>query len=343
MSQPTSIPKLNNARIIGSGMAVPDRVVPNSWFNERLGEDVDTWLRENLTIRERRWMSEGERMSDLCVGALENALDMAGLKPDQIDLLIISTDTPEYISPSTSSVVCHKAGLSKAASFDLNTACAGFVTASETATNFLKADPHYRYAVVIGAYGMSRYLNLDDKKTVTLFADGASAAVLESVEQSENDETAAGHLASDIRTKGEYFDYMGIYEGGSAQPVTPERVAERKHTLTFAKKFPKELNPQMWTAMIRSVAERGGFDVKDIKKAFMTQININQIWETMDNLGLPRETAPAIMSTYGYTGSAAIGMALDLSVRAGELQKGDIFVMMGSGGGLTFACNAYRF
>ena len=341
MSQPTSNSTLRNARIIGSGMAVPDRVVPNSWFNERLGEDVDTWLQENLTIRERRWMSEGESMSGLCVEALQNALDMAGLKPDQIDLLIISTDTPEYISPSTASVVCHKAGLSKAASFDLNTACAGFVTASETATNFLKADPRYRYAVVIGAYGMSRYLNLDDKKTVTLFADGASAAVLESVEQDSAE--AAGHLASDIRTKGEYYDYMGIYEGGSARPVTSESVAERKHKLTFAKKFPKELNPKMWTDMIRSVAKRGGFEVKDIKKAFMTQININQIWETMDNLGLPRETAPAIMSHYGYTGSAAIGMAMDMSIRAGELQKGDIFVMMGSGGGLTFACNAFRY
>ena len=95
--------------------------------------------------------------------------------------------------------------------------------------------------------------------------------------------------------------------------------------------------------MIRTVAERGGFDVKDIKKAFMTQININQIWETMDNLGLPRETAPTIMSTYGYTGSAAIGMAMDITVRNGELNKGDIFVMMGSGGGLTFACNAFRY
>ncbi len=319
-------------------MAVPDNVVPNSWFNGLLGEDVDTWLQENLTIRERRWMREGEKMSDLCIEAVRKALEMADAKPDEIDILIISTDTPEYISPSTASVVCHKVGLSNAASFDLNTACAGFVTASETAVNFIKANPLYNKAVVVGAYGMSRYLNLDDKKTVTLFADGASAAVLE---VSEN--PGFGHLASDIRTKGEYYDYMGIYEGGSAHPVSPENVAAEKHKLVFAKKFPKELNPVMWTEMIRSVAERGGFEVSDIKKAFMTQININQIWETMDNLGLPRETAPAIMSTYGYTGSAAIGMALDETIRKGELHPGDIFVMMGSGGGLSFACNAFRY
>lgn len=328
---------MRSARIIASGMSVPDNVVPNSWFNERLGEDVDTWLQENLTIRERRWMTEDQKMSDFCVEASEKALEMAGLKPEDIDLLVISTDTPEYISPSTASVVCHRMGLVNAASFDLNTACAGFVVASETAANFIKADPRYTHALVIGAYGMSRYLNLDDKKTVTLFADGAAAAIMKAT-----DDDQIYHLSSDVQTKGQYFDYMGIYHGGSAHPVTHESVDELDNKLVFAKKFPKELNPLMWTQMIKTVAERGGFEVKDIKKAFMTQININQIWETMDNLELPRETAPTIMSTYGYTGSAAIGMAMDITVRNGELKPGDIFVMMGSGGGLTFACNAFR-
>ncbi|MCH8568782.1 MAG: ketoacyl-ACP synthase III [Balneolales bacterium] len=329
---------MRNARITASGMAVPSNVVPNKWFNERLGEDVDTWLRENLTIRERRWMTEDDSLSGLCVEALQKALDMAGKSLEDVDLLIISTDTPEYISPSTASVVCHKAGLTRAASFDLNTACAGFVTASETAVNFIKSDPRYSCAVVIGAYGMSRFLNLDDKKTVTLFADGAAAAVLEAT-----DSTEMGQLASDIKTRGEFYDYMGIYKGGSAHPVSVASVEAQEHKLVFAKKFPKELNPEMWTSMIREVANRGGFSVQEIRRAFMTQINVNQIWETMDRLGLPRETAPAIMSTYGYTGSAAIGMALDISLRAGELKPGDIFVMMGSGGGLTFACNAFRY
>jgi len=328
---------MRNAKIIGTGMAVPERVVPNQWFNDRLGEDVDTWLQENLTIKERRWMSEGEKLSDFIVSATEKALDSAGISPEEVDLLIVSTDTPEFISPSTASVVCHEAGLKNAASFDLNTACAGFVTATETAVNFIKANPRYTHAVVVGAYGMSRYLNLDDKKTVTLFADGASAAVY----QATQDEVSH-HLSSDIRTRGEYNDYMGIYHGGSAQPVTKESIEQNLHKLVFAKKFPKELNPIMWTDMIKTVAERGGFKVSEIKRAYMTQININQIWETMDNLNLPRETATTIMEKYGYTGSAAIGMAMDISVRNKELKKGDVIVMMGSGGGLTFACNAFR-
>jgi len=326
-----------NARIAATGHYVPERVVPNRYFNEILGEDVDTWLQENLTIRERRWMAEGQTTSDLCVYALREALSQGDFAPEDIDLVIISTDTPDYISPSTASVVCHKAGLVNAASFDLNTACAGFVTALETGTNYIKANPDYNRVLVIGAYGMSRFLDLHDKKTVTLFADGAAAAVLEATT-----EPGQGHIASSIKTRGEYYDYMGIYGGATAHPASCELVAEHGHQLQFVKKFPKELNPLMWTEMITEVARKGDFPVDAIHRAFMTQININQIWETMDNLNLPRQTAPAIMSTYGYTGSAAIGMALDIAHRSGDLKSGDVLVFMGSGGGLTFACNAFR-
>ncbi len=322
---------MRNATIIGTGHYVPEKVVPNSYFNEVLGEDVDTWLQENLTIRERRWMSDDQSTSDLCVIAARRALEAAELLPSDISLLIVSTDTPDYISPSTASVVCHKAGLVNAASFDLNTACAGFVTALETATKFIRVDANYKYALVIGAYGMSRFLDVHDKKTATLFADGASAAVL-----APTREVGRGWLASDMRTRGEFYGYMGIYTGAVAHPTT------ENHHLQFVKKFPKELNPQMWTDMISTVAERGGFSISDIHRAFMTQININQIHETLDNLGLPRDTATTVMSTYGYTGSAAIGMAMDVSWRRGELKQGDIIVNMGSGGGLTFACNAFR-
>lgn len=322
---------LRNATIIGTGHYVPEKIVPNTWFNEILGEDVDTWLQTNLTITERRWMSEDQTTSDLCVLAAKKAIDAAGITPEQVGLLIVSTDTPDFISPSTASVVCHKGGYVNAASFDLNTACAGFVTATETAVRFVKTDPDLQYALVIGAYGMSRFLNVNDKKTATLFADGASAAVI-----APKTEEGIGWLASDLRTRGEFHRHMGIYEGAVAHPA----VSQPK--LEFVTKFPKELNPQMWTDMIRRVAQKGEFHVSDIRRAFMTQININQIFETMDKLGLPHSTATTVMSTYGYTGSAAIGMAMDVSWRRGELRQGDIIVMMGSGGGLTFACNAFR-
>ncbi|MDP1994489.1 MAG: ketoacyl-ACP synthase III, partial [Ignavibacteria bacterium] len=146
---------MRNSSIVGSGSYVPERMIPNSFFNELLGEDVDTWLRENLTIRERRWCEENQSTADLAVNAALKALESARISADQIDLLIVATDTPEYISPSTASVVQFRIGAKKAGTFDINTACAGFVTAIDTAGKYNQADDKYHYVMVIGAYAMS--------------------------------------------------------------------------------------------------------------------------------------------------------------------------------------------
>ena len=328
---------MRHSKIIASGSYAPERVIKNEWFNERLGEDVDTWLRENLTIRERRWMTEDQSTSDLCVEAGKAALDMAGLQKEDIDLLVIATDTPDFISPSTASVVQHKMGLANATSLDTNTACAGFPTALTLANSMMVTDESYEKVMVIGAYGMSRFLNLDDKKTVTLFADGAGAVILEPTEKSDE-----GFISSDLRTKPEYYKHMGIYGGGAADPAARGDNEKGNQCLRFVEKFPKEINPTIWTDMIRTLAGKGGFEVDDISGAYMTQININQIWETMDNLSLPRETAPTIMECYGYTGSAAIPMVFDKAVREGNVSIGDTLVFVGSGGGLHFGACAYK-
>lgn len=324
--------------IIASGSFAPERVLKNEWFNEKLGEDVDTWLRENLTIRERRWMTDGQTTSDLCVEAGNKALQMAELKPTDIDLLIIATDTPDFISPSTASVVQHKMALKNATSFDTNTACAGFPTAFTLANSLMMAEERYKKVMVMGAYGMSRFLNPDDKKTVTLFADGAGAVILDSIE-----EQGKGFLSSDMRTRGEYHGHMGIYTGAAADPITEQKVSDKMQCLRFVEKFPKELNPKIWSDMIRTVCKRAEAEVSDVKHVFITQININQIWETMEILGLPRETAPTIMDRYGYTGSAAIPMVFDETYRNNPPEPGDLAVFIGSGGGLHFGACAYRF
>lgn len=328
---------MRHSRIIASGSYAPERVIKNEWFNEQLGEDVDTWLRENLTIRERRWMEDDQSTSDLCVEAGKAALEMADLDKEDIDLLIIATDTPDFISPSTASVVQQKLGLTNATSLDTNTACAGFPTALTLANSMIVADSVYKKVMVIGAYGMSRFLDLNDKKTVTLFADGAGAVILEPTNNKNE-----GFLASDLRTEPEYYKHMGIYSGGAADPAARSDRDNAMQCLRFVEKFPKELNPKLWTDMIRTIAQKGGFDTDDIAGAYMTQININQIWETMDNLSLPRDTAPTIMDEYGYTGSAAIPMVFDKALRSGLVSKGDILVFVGSGGGLHFGACAYK-
>lgn len=324
---------MRNAVIKSVGAYAPEKVLPNSYFNELLGEDVDTWLRTNLTIKERRWCSEEQATSDLAVESAKVALERAGLKPEDLDLLIVSTDTPDYISPSTASVVQEKLHAVNAGTFDINTACAGFVTGIDTATKFIKADENYNNILVIGAYAMSKYLDLQDKKTVTLFADGAGAVVLSAEETNER-----GYLGSKLHSEGQYNGWMGIYSGGTKDPLTPEKVQNKNHLLKFVKKFPKEINPTVWTRMITEVTSRQNISPKNVKHYFLTQININSIWETMDNLGVERERAHTIMDRFAYTGSACIPMALNDAYEKGELKKGDPMVFMGSGGGLAFAC-----
>lgn len=326
-----------NAKIISSGMAVPEKIVPNQYFNELLGSDVDTWLQNNVQIFNRRWAEEGAAISDLIVEACQQAMDNAGIKPSDIDLLIVATDTPEFVSPSTASIVQDKMQLVNAGTFDLNTACAGFGTALDTASKFIQADEQYKHVLVVGAYMMSKYLDLHDKKTVTLFADGAGAVVLKATED------GSGMLQSQLRTKGEFNSWMGIYAGGSKTPLSQEVLDNKQEKLQFVKKIPTEINPIVWTEMITELCEKEGIEVSDVNHFFFTQININTIFETLDNLGLEREKAITIMHEYGYTGSACIPMAYAVADNEEKrIKDGDLIIFMGSGGGLAFACSLFR-
>lgn len=327
-----------NAKIAGTGMYVPPTVVPNSFFNTLLGEDVDTWLRENVQIFERRWTKGDESTADLAQKAGLQAMESAGLTADKIDLIIVSTDTPEYVSPSTASVIQHRLGAVNAGTFDINTACAGFVTAIDMAAKYIAADERYKHILVIGAYNMSKYLNMADKKTVTLFADGAGAAVLSA-------DTSGEHSmrASRLRTRGEYADWMGIYAGGAHTPLSAEVLEEKTHLLQFVKKFPKELNPTTWSDMIRELCAEEGIEPAQIGRYFITQININAIYETLDLLGEPHDKAETVMHHYGYTGSACIPMALHQAVENGRIRRGDYLMFIGSGGGLAFAGALFKY
>lgn len=325
-----------NATILASGSYVPDRVVPNAYFNDLLGEDVDTWLQQHVQIYERRWCHAHESTADLVEKACHTALKNANLSADDIDLLIVATDTPEYISPSTASVIQDRMKLVNAGTFDINTACAGFVTGLDVATKYIQSDSQYNHVLVVGAYTMSKYLNLQDKKTVTLFADGAGAVV---VGLSQNGE---GFLQSKLATKGEYNSWMGIYAGASHAPVTHDAIDNHDHQLKFVQKIPTHINPEVWSKMIIDLCAKENMTPDDIDHYFLTQININSIFQTMDLLGVDRSKAATIMHYYGYTGSACIPMALDEWMKKGLVKSGDKVCFMGSGGGLAFGASLFK-
>lgn len=322
------------AVVAGTGLYAPEKVVTNQFFNDLYKKDIDTFLREQRNIFERRHMSEDQSTSDLALPAAQEALKNAGITANDLDLIVVATDTPDYLSPSTASVLQYKLQAKNAGTFDINSACAGFVAALDLASKYIAADPKYRNILVVGAYGMSKYLNYDDYRIATLFADGAGAAIV----QPSKDEN--GILAAELYTDGQYHDYMGVYAGGTAQPITHSVIENKGHLLNFAKKIPIETNGTHWPRLSQKLLDRIQRKPEDVKAFFMTQININSIYETLDKMNLPRSKSHNIMDRYGYTGSAAVGMALADAARAHQLKKGDLLILLGSGGGLSMAAVA---
>lgn len=331
------------AVVAGTGLYAPGRAIPNAEFDQRYGLDVDAFLRENRNIETRHFMAADQATSDLVVSAAHQALEEAGIGPEELDLVVVATDTPDYISPSTASVVQYKLGAVNAGTFDVNTACAGFVTVVDLAWKYIVADPSYRHVLIAGAYGMSKYLDFDDYKLATLFADGAGVAIVSAFTGVKAGGTAVrggGILGSRLYAEGSYHDYMGIYAGGTHMPVTPAVLARKDHLLRFAKKFPAETNQTHWPRLIREVLAGIGRKPADVAWYFFTQININSINETLDLLGVARERSHNVMDRFAYTGSACIPMALADAVDEHLLKVGDLVVLMGSGGGMAMAALA---
>jgi 3-oxoacyl-[acyl-carrier-protein] synthase-3 len=318
-----------HAAITGTGSYTPERVVTNAELSAQLGEDIDEFVSTVLGIRQRHWAAANESTVDIAAPAALRAIEAAGLAPTDIDLLIVATDTPEYISPATSSVLQARIGATNAAAFDVNSACAGFVTALDIGWKYLRADDRYRRVLIVGVYAMSKYLDVKDKKTVTIFADGAGAVVLERADQ-------PGVLASELFADGTLAGGMGVFAGGTAEPVTEEVVrANQRNRLRFIQKYPKEINEDGWPRIVRSVLARTGHGEGDVDLWLWTQVNLSTIRAVMEKLGQPLARAHTIMDRVGYTGSACIPMALDDAVRAHKLHDGDLVVMTGSGAGLA--------
>jgi 3-oxoacyl-[acyl-carrier-protein] synthase III len=325
------------ATIIGTGFYAPENVVENDFFSKKYDRDMDSFLREQRNIFQRRFMSADQATSDLVIPAAEEAMKNAKVSAQDLDLIIIATDTPEYISPSTAAVVQHRLGATKAGTFDINTACAGFVTALDIASKYIATDERYNRILVVGAYGMTKYFDWSDYKVTSVFADGAGAAIVARAEGADD-----GILASQLYSDGQYHDYMGIYAGGTRFPITDQAIANRQHLLQFTKRIPPETNGIHWPRLTNLILDRVNHRVNDVNHFFFTQININSIVEAMEKIGAPLAKAHNVMDRYGYTGSACIPMAIADAARQHKLKKGDLVMILGSGGGMSMAAMAMR-
>lgn len=322
--------------ITGTGSYVPERLVTNAELSLVLGENIDDFVSNTLGIEERRYCAANESTADLAEAAAKRALESAGITAEDVDLIIVATDTPEYISPATAPVVQARLGAWRAAAFDVNSACAGFVTALDVAWKYLRADERYEKVLVIGAYAMSKFIDQHDKKTSTIFADGAGAVIVERAEK-------PGLLASELYSDGRLASGMGIFAGGAAEPITETVLREgKRNRLRFVTKYPPEVNEEGWPRIARSVLRAISRDESDVKMWLWTQVNLSTIRTVMETLGQPMERAHTIMHKWGYTGSACLPMALDDAVTMGRLEQGDLVLLTGSGAGLAMGCIALQ-
>lgn len=325
------------AQIVSTGRYIPEKVITNADLDRLLGQNVGDWLVENVGIRERHVMADGETTSDLLTAAARAALDRSGLTAAALDLIIVATDTPDYLSPATASVVQHKLGAIRAGTYDINCACAAWVTGLDAAARYIMTDADINTVLVAGGYGMTKFVDWTDKYTCTLFADGAGAVIVRAAD-------APGWLAGKLVAHGEYHDALGIYTGGTFRPATPEAIAQwGKPRVEFVRKFPATFNSDHWPPLVREVVGKAGLTLDDIDFFLFTQLNLRTIEYVMANLQQPMSKTHTIMDKWGYLGSACIPAALDDALEQGRGPKpGDHVVFCATGGGMAMAASVWR-
>lgn len=329
---------MRDAKIIGTGVYVPERIVTNAELSKNLGEDIDEFVSTIVGIKERRIAAADESTADLATAAAERALRDAGIVAADLDLILLATDTPEYVSPATSVVVQQRIGATNAGTFDINCACAGFVTTLDAAFKYIIADEQYKNVLVIGCYAMSKFIDWKDKKTSTLFADGAGAVVLKAVEDEKH------FLASKLVADGNYHSYMGIFAGGTHEPITTEVLeANITNRLRFAQKYPPEVNIIGWPKIVNEVIAKAGVSLDEVDMFLWTQVNLSTIKIVMQEMNIPEHKTHTIMQKWGYTGSACIPMVMHDALEAGKIKRGDTIVLCASGGGLNMASMAMKY
>lgn len=324
---------MGHAAIASTGICLPPNEITNDVLRERFGDFVDK-IEPKSGILTRWAAPDSWATSDLAARAGQHALERAGMSADDLDLILVGTDSPDFITPSTSVIVQHKLGATKAGTFDVGCACASFPTALATAAGFIATQPQMNNILVIGAYMMRRLSDPSDPISF-LYGDGGGAALVVRSKQ-------PGVLSSAFRADGALAEDWGILAGGTREPITPEAIAEGRHQVRLYKKFPPAVNELGWPSMIKQVTAQEGVALNDVSQIIFTQVRRRTIEKVMAGLELPLERAHMVMDKWGYTGSACIPMALHDALEHGKAEAGDLVLLVGSGVGQNQACTALR-
>lgn len=324
-----NISELRTASIIGTGSYAPDHVMTNADL-EKLVETSDEWIKSRTGIRERRIAGPEMLTSEMAARASQAAIENAGIKAEEIDLIICATVTPDMFFPNTACFVQTKIGAVNAACFDLSAACSGFLFGVETARQYI-ASGTYRTVLVIGADKLSSIVDWTDRNTCILFGDGAGAAIL------QHREGSRGILATRMGSNGKLADILYIPGGGSACPVTTANIDEKPATIRMNG---RETYKHAVTAMVEAsqqVLADAGLSSSEVTCFIPHQANLRIIEAIADRLNVSMDHFHINLDRYGNTSAAAVAIALDEAARSGRFQRGDKILMVVFGGGLTWA------
>jgi 3-oxoacyl-[acyl-carrier-protein] synthase-3 len=320
--------------VAGTGRYLPDRVVTNSEL-ERLVDTSDEWVRERTGIRERRIADPEMGAGDMAAEAARAALRQAGISPGEVDLILLSTATPDRLLPSTAGDVQVLLGAENAAAMDLSAACSGFIYAMVMAEGYL-ASGRGDVAVVVATEKMSAIVDWTDRATCVLFGDGAGAVVL------RRSDGTRGMLSNFMRSDGALAELLWRPAGGALVPMSAEVLEERGHLVKMAGR-------EVFKSAVRSMAEasdqalqRAGVTAADIDLVVPHQANMRIIEATARYSGIPMEKVFVNVDRYGNMSSATIPVALDEAVEEGRIEPGSLVLMVAFGAGFTWASSVFR-
>ncbi len=322
-----------HATITGVGSSLPPRLVPNTWFEDKI-ETSDEWIRDRTGIAARHFVEGDVVTSDLAADASLIALDAAGISASQIDVIICASVTGDTPFPATAVWVQQKLGLSCPA-FDVNAACAGFSYGLATATAFVESGVADT-VLLIGAEVFSRILDFGDRQTSVLFGDGAGAAVIAASDRPGIEGTVLG-------ADGTAAEILLMPGGGSREPATPESVAASRHRIHMpnGREVFKRAVTEM-AAACREVLEKNGHTADDVDLLIPHQANARIMTAVADRLHIPAEKAVIDVADVGNTSAASIPIALDRAWRSGRMRDGDLVLFTSFGAGLTWGATVMR-
>ncbi len=323
-----------HSRVKGTGSAFPEKILTN-FDLEKIVDTTDEWIITRTGIRERRIAVEGEYTSTFATKAAERALDMAGMSPGELDLIVLASVTPDFPFPATACIVQNNLGATNAAAFDISAACSGFIYALAVVENFMKTGA-VKKALVIGAEVLSRIVDWTDRNTCVLFGDGAGAVVLEAAEGDK------GILSTHIHSDGSYWELLNQPACGNRNPASQEVIDARLAFLRMQGNDVFKLAVRAMEEAAQEALAANNLNTADINLFIPHQANRRIIDSIGKRLKLSEEQVYVNLERYGNTSAASIPIALDEANRAGRIKDDDILVFDAFGGGLTWAATLLR-